>query len=129
MDLTLFLDASVNQAGLGIGSWIIHILINAVVLMAAAYILSGVTISDFTRAIILAVILAILNSTLGAVLDFVSTPLRWLTLGLFSLVVDAVVLKIADYFMKGFSIKSFGWALILALVLAIFNTISSWIFF
>ncbi|MCB0631937.1 MAG: phage holin family protein [Saprospiraceae bacterium] len=129
MDLTLFLDASVNQAGLGLGTWIIHILINAVALMAAAYILEGVTISDFTRAILLAVVLAVLNSTLGAVLDFVSTPLRWITLGLFSVVVDAIVLKVADYFMKGFSIRSFSWALLLAVVLAIFNTLSSWIFF
>jgi putative membrane protein len=52
-----------------------------------------------------------------------------LTLGLFSIVVDAVVLKVADYFMKGFAIKSFSWALAMAVVLAIFNTLSSWIFF
>lgn len=129
MDHTLFLDAFANQSGLGIGSWIIRILINAVALMAAAYVLSGVSITDFTRAVILAVVLALLNATLGSVLDFVSTPLRWLTLGLFSIVVDAVVLKVADHFMKGFTIKSFSWALALAVVLAIFNTLSSWIFF
>lgn len=127
MDTTLLLDSTITQAGLG--TLILHVLVNALALMAAAYVLSGVTISDFTRAVLLAVVLALLNSTLGAVLDFISTPLRWLTLGLFSIVVDAVVLKVADYFMKGFTIKSFSWALALAVVLAIFNTLSSWILF
>lgn len=127
MELPFLLDSGMMQAGLG--TWILHILINALVLMATAYLLSGVTISDFTRALILAVVLALLNSTLGVVLDFISTPIRWLTLGLFSIVVDAIVLKVADYFMKGFSIKSFSWALVMAVVLAIFNTLSSWIFF
>lgn len=127
MDLLLLLDAGVNEASLG--TWALHILVNAASLMAAAYFLSGVTLSDFTKALILAVILALLNSTLGAVLDFISTPLRWLTIGLFSLVVDAIVLKVADYFMKGFSLKSFGWALAMATVVAIFNTLSNWILF
>lgn len=126
MDSLLLLDG-VMQAGLG--SWILHVLVNALALMAAAYLLSGVTISDFTRAIILAVVLSFLNFTLGAVLDFLTTPLRWLTLGLFSIVVDAIVLKVADYFMKGFSIRSFSWALAMAVVLAIFNILSNWILF
>lgn len=127
MELTFLLDAGVSQAGLG--TWIIHILINAAGLMLAAYLLSGVSISDFSRALILAVVLALLNSTLGTVLDFISTPLRWLTLGLFSIVIDAIVLTVADYFMKGFTLKSFSWALAMAAVVAVFNTLSSWIFF
>lgn len=127
MFTTLLLDIEVAQAS--VGSWIVHVLINAAVLMAAAYMLRGVTITDFTRALLLAVVLALLNATLGAVLDFVTTPLRWLTLGLFSLVVDAIVIKIADYFMKGFDVKNFTWALLLAAVLAIFNTLTGWIFF
>ena len=127
MDIPFLLDASINQAGLG--TWIIHLVINAAGLMLAAHLLEGVSVADFTRALILAVLLAVLNGTLGVVLDFVSTPLRWLTLGLFSLVVDAVVLTVADYFMKGFKLKSFTWALALSAVIAIFNTLSNWFFF
>lgn len=127
MAFQLLLDSSASEAGLG--TWLVHILINAVSLMIAAYLLSGVSITDFTRALILAVVLALLNGTLGWVLDLISTPIRWLTLGLFSLVVDAVVLMVADYFMKGFTIKSFSWALALSVILAIFNTLSDWIFF
>lgn len=101
----------------------LKLLVNALVLMGAAYLLSGIEIKDFSRAIILALVLALLNATLGAVLDFVTTPLRWLTLGLFSLVIDALVIKVADYFMRGFAVRSFGWALLLAAFLAIVNAI------
>lgn len=116
--LTLLLVA---QGGL-IG-FVINTLILALVLMGAAYLLSGVTIEDYTRAIIVAVILAILNATLGWFLDFMTTPLRWITLGLFSLVVDAIVLMIAAYFIKGFTIRSFGTAFVMAVLLALANVI------
>ena len=104
-------------------SLLLTILINALAVMLGAYLLSGVKIQDFTRAVILAVILALLNATLGAVLQFISTPITWITLGLFSLVIDAFIIKVADYFMKGFEVRSFGWAFLLALILAVVNSI------
>lgn len=105
----------------GLGSFLINVLIMSLVLMGAAYLLNGVVIEDFTRAIIVAILLAILNATLGRFLDFVTTPLRWITLGLFSLVVDAVILMTAAYFLKGFTIKNFSWALLMAIFVAIAN--------
>jgi putative membrane protein len=105
----------------GLGSFLIKILLMALVLMGSAYLLSGVVIEDFTRAVIVAFVLAILNATIGQFLNFITTPLRWITLGLFSLVVDAVVLMIAAYFLKGFTIKSFSWALLMAIFVAVAN--------
>lgn len=106
-----------------VGGMLLKLLVNALVLMLGAYLLSGVEIQDFARALILAVVLGLLNATLGAVLDFITTPLRWLTLGLFSLVIDAIIIKVADYFMKGFAVRSFGWALLLAGFMAIANAL------
>lgn len=111
-----------------IGVFLVKLLLNTLALFVAAYLLKGVFIKDFTRAIILALVLALLNSTLGAVLNFLTAPLNWITLGLFSLVVDAIVLMIAAYFLKGFEIKSFVWAVFLAITLAIFNAILHLIF-
>lgn len=105
----------------GLGSFLVKVLLMSLVLMGAAYLLSGVHIEDFTRAVIVAFVLAILNATLGAFLHFITTPLRWITLGFFSLVVDAVVLMIAAHFLKGFTIKSFSWALLMAIFVAIAN--------
>jgi len=108
-----------TQAGLG--SFLVNILLMALVLMGAAYMLSGINVEDFTRAIIVAFVLGILNATLGGFLDFVATPLRWITLGFFSLVIDAVVLMVAAHFLKGFTIKSFSWALLLAIFVSLAN--------
>jgi putative membrane protein len=56
-------------------------------------------------------------------LDFVTTPLRWLTLGLFSIIVDAVVLMIAAHFLKGFTIKNLSWAILMAVIVSLANVI------
>jgi putative membrane protein len=111
-----------------LGNMLIKTLLNALALMAGAHFLKGVDIQDFTRALIVAVLLAILNATLGEVLDFITTPLRFITLGLFSFVVDAILLMIASHFLKGFKIKSFGSAFFLAILLGIFNAFLYWIF-
>lgn len=125
MENSIFL-AFLGHASLGL--FILKMVLNAAALFGATFILRGVYIKDFTGALILALVLAFLNGTLGALLNFFATPLTWLTLGLFAFVVDAVVLMVADYFMKSFKIKSFIWALALAVVLAVFNGILHFIF-
>ncbi len=102
---------------------ILTILLNALAVLLAAYLLSGVTIKDYVQAILVALVLALLNATIGAVLDFLATPITWLTLGLFSLVIDAILIKIADYFLKGFSVRSFGWAFLMAVIIAVVNSL------
>jgi putative membrane protein len=112
-----------------LGYFFLKLVLNAAALFAAAYLLrGGVYIKDFTRAVIVALVLAFLNSTLGAILKFITLPITFLTLGLFSLVINAVILMIAEYFIEGFKIKSFVWALVLAAVLALFNGVLHFIF-
>lgn len=108
---------------MGLGSFFIKTIIMAAVLLGAAHFLNGVTVENFTKAIIIAVVLAFLNATMGNFLHFMTAPLRWITLGLFSLVVDAVVLMSTAYFLKGFTIKNFSWALLLAAFVAVANLI------
>ncbi len=115
----LLLDAIFGSLGEGL----IKVLLNALALMAGAYFLKGVEIEDFTRALIVAVLLALLNATLGSFLDFITTPLRFLTLGLFAFVVDAALLLLVDYFIKGFKIKNFLSAFLLAIILAVMNSV------
>ncbi len=110
------------------GNFFMTLLLNACAIFAAAYLLKGVHVKDFTSALILAILLALLNSTLGAVLGFITKPITWITLGLFSLVVDAFVLMVADHFMDRFKMDNFSWAIGFAAVLAIFNALLSFIF-
>jgi putative membrane protein len=108
--------------------FILTILINAVAVWLGAQFLRGVQVTDFTRALIIGLVVALLNTTLGDFLDWITTPLRWITLGLFSIVVDAIILMIADYFLKGLKIQNFWWAVALAILVAVVNSITHWIF-
>lgn len=121
--MILLLDA-VNQAGLG--QFLINSALMAIVLMVGAYLLSGVEVTDFSKAFIAAMILALLNATIGKALYFLLTPARWITLGLFSWVIDAVVLMLTAHFLKGFTIKSFSWAVLLAVFVALANLLLHW---
>ena len=107
---------------------IFTVLVNAVALWLGAQLLRGVEIGDFIRAILIGAVLGLLNWSLGNVLDFITAPLRWVTLGFFALIVDAIVLMVVDYFMKGLKIKNFWWALALAVCVSLVNAVFRAIF-
>ena len=103
--------------------WVLRILTNAVALVVGARLLKGVVVEDFVRALLVAAVLSLLNATLGNILDFITMPLRFLTLGLFSFVVDAALLLLAAHFMKSFTIDGFKSAFFLAIIVAIVNSL------
>jgi putative membrane protein len=101
-------------------SWILELLINAALLLLAAKILPGVKIRSYGTAIGVALVIGLLNATIGFLLRL---PLNIVTLGLLSfvvrLVVTAIVIKITDKLFSGFEVASFKTALLLALIMAI----------
>lgn len=103
-------------------------LLNGVAVWLGSKYLEGVKVTDFPRAIIIGLVVAFLNATLGSLLDFIPTPGRILTFGLFSLITDALLLMLADYFLKGLSIKNFWWALALAAIVSLVNIVAHWLF-
>ncbi|GIV31312.1 MAG: membrane protein [Saprospiraceae bacterium] len=107
--------------------FILTVLINGLAIWLGARLLRGVEVIDFVHSLITGLVVALLNATLGKFFDFITYPLQLITLGLFSFVVDAVVLMIADYFLKGIKIKNFWWALALAIVVALVNMVAHWI--
>ena len=123
MNQPLFLDYFIAETTGN--SFLVQILLNALALLLAANLLKGVQVKNFVSAIIVAVVLAILNATLGAFMDFISAPLRWLTLGLFAFIVDAIVILVTAKFMKNFRVDGFISAVYLAFALSIFNLLLS----
>lgn len=107
---------------------IIRLLITALVAFGLTYILSGVHINDFTTALIFAIILGILNLIVKPILKLLGLPLTILTLGLFSLVINAAVVYLADYFTDGMNIDSFGWALVFSIALSVITSLINGIF-
>ena len=123
MNQPLFLDYFIAQTTGN--NFLIQIILNALALLLAASLLKGVEVKNFVSAIIVALFLAVLNATLGAFMDFISAPLRWLTLGLFAFIVDAIVILVTAHFMKNFRVNGFISAVYLAFAMSIFNLILS----
>lgn len=123
MDQPLFLEYFIAQTTGN--SFLIQIILNALALLLGASLIKGVQVKNFVSAIIVALVLAVLNATLGAVMDFISAPLRWLTLGLFAFIVDAIVILVTAKFMDNFRVDGFLSAVYLAVSLSIFNLLLS----
>ena len=108
--------------------FIIKLLLTGVAVVIASYILPGVHIDTFLTALILAVVLALLNAVVRPILVILTIPVTILTLGLFLLVINALIILLADYLIAGFSVDGFLWALIFSLVLSVLNAILDMIF-
>ena len=100
---------------------LVNIIIHAVIVLVLAMVLPGVNVSGFGSASIVAVLLAIINVILRPIHLFFTLPLNILTLGLFTFVIDAIILLLVSGLVPGFTISGFGSALLLAIILSIIN--------
>jgi len=104
------------------------LLINSVAVYLTAKLLDGVKLEGFLSAVVVAILLALVNTFIRPVIVFFTLPLTILTLGLFIFVINAMMLMLVDALMDSFKIKSFSWAVIFSIVLSILNALLFWIF-
>ena len=102
---------------------IANILVNAFLVFLTDYFLVGVHIKDFQTAIIVALFLGFLNNFLKPILNLLTFPLSFLTLGLFRLVINGLIVLLVTWFVPSFSVDNFFWAVIFSFVLSIINWI------
>lgn len=95
--------------------------LGGVVWLCAQY-LDGITVVNYTDAIIAALVLAIVNSLIRPVLAIISLPITLITFGLFSLILTAFMVEIMDYFVSGITVHSFWWALLLGVIVSSANS-------
>jgi len=109
--------------------FIIEILLEGVVLLLLAKVMTSVHVRSYGTAIGVAIVVAVLNATIGALLRF---PLNLVTLFLLSflvrLIITALMIRLADMFFTGFRVDSFKTALIMAVVLALTGAVFSHVF-
>lgn len=98
---------------------LVKLLVNAFAVMVAAYLLPGVTVAGYFDAFVIAIVLGILNTIVKPILHLLALPITILTLGLFALVINAVVILLVDAIVPGFSVDGFVWALLFSLVLSL----------
>jgi putative membrane protein len=102
---------------------LLHWILSALALIIVARIVPGFYIRGLGAALLAAVIIGLINATLGAFLKLITFPLTVLTLGIFWLIINALMLKLATWFVPGFQITGFIAALIGAIVLMLVNMV------
>jgi putative membrane protein len=106
---------------------LIRWLINAISLWIVTRLVTGIYARNFTTALVAALVIGLLNSTLGLFLKVITFPLTILTFGIFLIVINAFMLELAAAFIKGFAVTSWGAAFIGALLLSIVSTLLHWL--
>ena len=98
-------------------------LVSAISLLIISRIVPGIHFADFLSAIIAALIIGLINVLIKPILVLFTLPITVVTLGLFSLVINAVLFQLASHVTPGFMIDSFWAAFIGSLLYAIVNSI------
>jgi putative membrane protein len=106
---------------------LIRWVLSAATLMVVAHFVNGFYVRNFVAALIAAVVIGFVNATLGTLLRILTFPLTVLTLGLFLIVVNAVMLKVAAFFTPNFEVRTWTAALIGAILITIISTLLHWL--
>jgi putative membrane protein len=102
---------------------IIRVLLTALAVVLLAKLLPGVAVDGYVSAIIVAVVIALLRFIVKPILVVLTIPITILTLGLFLLVINAIIILLADYFIGDFAVDGFWWALIFSVLLSFVQSI------
>ncbi|MBP9792816.1 MAG: phage holin family protein [Flavobacterium sp.] len=102
-----------------------RLLISTIIVLLLAYFLDGVSVNNPMTAVIVAVVLALLNTFLKPILVFFTFPITIFTLGLFLLVINAGMVLLCDKLVDGFDVASFVTAIIFSVLLSI----SQWVLY
>lgn len=105
-------------------SIIINLLLNGLAVFITSYILqAGVRVDGFVTALIVAVVLALVNTFIKPIIHIFALPLTVVTLGLFSIVINALMILLVDAIIPGFEVSGFLWALIFSFILSLINSV------
>ena len=109
----------------------LHMIVNwfliAVSLLIVGAIVPGIEITGFATSLAAAVLIGLVNATLGFALKVVTFPLTLVTFGAFLIVINALMLKVVAMLLPGFKIRGVLPALIGAILLAVISTLLRWL--
>ncbi len=103
--------------------FLIRLLVSALAAMLTAYLLPGVHLKSFVTALILALVLAILNLLVKPILIILTLPVTIFTLGLFLLVINAIIVLLCSSLVSGFKVDGVLYAILFSLVVSIIGAV------
>jgi putative membrane protein len=104
-------------------NFIIRLILSALAVFICATVLPGAHVDGFLIAIVVAGVLAILNVLVKPILVILTIPITFLTLGLFLLVINTILILLVDWLVPGFTVDGFWWALLFSILLSMVNAI------
>ncbi|HYW39345.1 MAG TPA: phage holin family protein [Terriglobales bacterium] len=106
---------------------LLHWVLSALAVWIVAHVVPGISVSGPVAALVAALVIGLINATLGLLLKILTFPLTILTLGLFWFVINALMLELAAAFVRGFEVRGFVPALIGAVVLSLVSSVLQWL--
>jgi len=98
---------------------LVKIIISAFAVIISSYLLHGVNVDSFLTALIVAAVLAVLNSIVKPILILFTIPITFFTFGLFLLVINAAIIMLTSHIVPGFKVDGFWWALGFSIILSL----------
>jgi putative membrane protein len=106
---------------------LLHWILSAVAVWIVAHIVPGISVDTPVTALVAALVIGLVNATLGLLLKVLTFPLTILTLGLFWFVINALMLELAAALVSGFHVRNFIAALLGAVMLSLVSSVLQWL--
>jgi putative membrane protein len=104
---------------------LVHLVVSALLLWLVSVIVPGIHVAGFGHALLAALVLGIVNTLVRPALFLVTLPITILSLGLFLIVINALMLLLTSVIVPGFTVTGFGAALLGGILLGVFNLVAS----
>ncbi|MEL7004052.1 MAG: phage holin family protein [Bacteroidota bacterium] len=104
-------------------NFIIKLILSALAIAVTSLLLPGVHVHNFFDALLVAAVLTLLNQIVKPILIILTIPITVLTLGLFLLVINAILILITSSLIDGFMVDGFWWALLFSILTTIIASI------
>jgi putative membrane protein len=101
------------------GKLLVRLLLMGIAVFVTAHLIPGIVVTNIWYAFLVALILSIVNVTIKPILQLLTFPITLLTLGLFLLVINALMIMLVDYLMVNFSVSGFWVAMLFSIVISV----------
>lgn len=101
---------------------IIKLLVSTLSVIVGSYLLPGVKVPDFSTALIVAIVLGVINMFMKPILILLTLPLNILTLGLFTLIINGLLILLTSRLVPGFYVENIWWAILFSIIISLVST-------
>jgi len=101
---------------------VLHLFVNTLAVLTGSYLLKGVKVDNVTTAVVVAIVLGLVNTFIKPILVLLTFPITILTLGLFLLVINALMILLTAHLVSGFRVESIWWAMGFSVIIAVVSS-------